>query len=66
MRSYQKHRRYLPQLYSVHCALCSMQCALNIIIVGYSVIVGHYGILPCAASLKSLQGLEVRFNFAVF
>ena len=25
--------------------------------VGCSVIVGHYDILPCAASLKSLQGL---------
>ena len=30
-----------------------------------SVIVGHYGILPCAASLKSLQGLEFRINFVV-
>ena len=31
--------------------------------VGCSVIVGHYDILPCAASLKSLQGLEVRLYF---
>ena len=36
------------------------------IFAGCSVIVGHYGILPCAASLKSLQGLEVRINFVVF
>ena len=36
------------------------------IFAGCSVIVGHYGILPCASSLKSLQGLEVRINFVVF
>ena len=30
---------------------------------GCSVIVGHYDILPCAASLKSLQGLGVRLYF---
>ena len=31
--------------------------------VGCSVIVGHYDILPCAASLKSLQGVGVRLYF---
>ena len=36
---------------------------LIIFFMGCSVIVGHYDILPCAASLKSLQGLGVRLYF---
>ena len=41
-------------------------CVIFVLFVGCRVIVGHYDNLPCAASLKSLQGIEVRFHFAVF
>ena len=52
------------------CILYTLYIYLNIncvkfrlFFVGCSVIVGHYDILPCAASLKSLQGLGVRLYF---
>ena len=69
----------LLQLYKVifHHSICVymsiyMKLYINYIVwyhfylLGCSVFVGRYGIFPCAAFLKSLQGIKVRFHFVVF
>ena len=72
------HCTILLQLYKVifHHSICvyvylyviiyKLYCLISFLLVGVHVIVGHYGIFQCAASLKSLQGIKVHFHFAVF
>ena len=55
---------YIYYAYILYIYKYLIVCDLIILFfVGCSVIVGHHDILPCAATLKSLQGLGVRFYF---
>ena len=54
---------YIVYIY-IHISI--YMCVIFVLPVGCSVIVGHCDKLPCAASLKSLQGIEVHFHFVDF